>query len=409
MLRLLSEPRCDFRARTYKPLASREAYDSRVASTVDTASQNVPRRARQPSPLPTELPALLDGVERILLDPASGGELRQHALDRLGSALASYKRSESVAEWKALVALCRGHRLLPLLHHDPFTQRAFEKPRGYAGDACMMDMIYSVEDGVGYAPLGPAGDDVFAYIINNPACQAVRSRRATVASAIDRVADQCPRASVLAVASGHLREASLSVALRRRRVGSFLAVDSDPESLAEVRQSYGQFGVKTLTASFTTFLRRPRFSQAFDLVYSTGLFDYLGPRTSRRLASAMHAMVRPGGSMLIANFLPDIADVGYMEAMMDWELVYRSRSDMIGLLTDVPEAEIENVELWSEAGQNIIFLRVTKKQASAAEFAAARSPGGGAVVLQELTPDVLPSVDAAEDRVDDPSGSVHDV
>lgn len=330
------------------------------APTVQTDS-HAPKSARQATPLPQELPALLDRAEHALLDSGATAEQRNCALESLSAALAGFKRKENVAEWNALVGLCRGHRVLTLLHQDPFTRRAFEKPRGYAGDACMMDMIYSVEDGVLYPPLGPAGRHVFEYIINNAACQAVRARRAVVAHAIDRAAEHRPRASVLSIAAGHLREASLSVALRRRRLGRVLAVDSDAESLAEVRQCYGKFGVETYSASFTTFLRQPRFRQEFDLVYSTGLFDYLPPRTSRRLASAMHEMVRPSGSFLIANFLPDIADVGYMEAVMDWALVYRSRKEMIELLSDIPEAEIRNVELWSEDAQNIIFLRVTKK------------------------------------------------
>ncbi len=41
-----------------------------------------------------------------------------------------------------LVPICRRHRLQTLLLEDPHTRRAFEKPRGYAGDAEMLDYVY---------------------------------------------------------------------------------------------------------------------------------------------------------------------------------------------------------------------------------------------------------------------------
>lgn len=46
---------------------------------------------------------------------------------------------------------CLSHFLRGLLHQDPFTYRAFSKPRGYAGDAVMTDYIY----GLGSLPRRP--------------------------------------------------------------------------------------------------------------------------------------------------------------------------------------------------------------------------------------------------------------
>ena len=46
---------------------------------------------------------------------------------------------------------------------------------------------------------------------------------------------------------------------------------------------------------------------------------------------------------------------------MDWNLIYRSRHDMIDLTAEIPEAEIHDIRVWSEEAQNIIFLRVTRK------------------------------------------------
>jgi hypothetical protein len=55
----------------------------------------------------------------------------------------------SESTWKQFAAgECRHHPLMQLLQHDPLTCRTFTRPRGYAGDAVMMDMIYAAEDGV---------------------------------------------------------------------------------------------------------------------------------------------------------------------------------------------------------------------------------------------------------------------
>jgi SAM-dependent methyltransferase len=304
------------------------------------------------------LSAFLDGIARRL---TTTPELTARgALDELFQRLHDEKQSKSATEWREIVAACRLHPLLGLTHEDAFTKRAFDKPRGYAGDACMMDFIYGVEDGREPPSLTKLGQIIHAYLVGVPACQGVRSRRAVVAAHIDRLASERQRPHVLSIAAGHLREADLSVAIRRQRLGRIVALDADEASLAEVRASYGHLGVETRAASFKALLGAELETERFDLVYSTGLFDYVAPRTGRRLVRAMHRMLRPGGSLLVANFLHGVRDTGYMEAFMDWKLVYRSRTDLVDLTHEIPESEIKSVELWAEEALNVIFVRVTR-------------------------------------------------
>ena len=99
----------------------------------------------------------------------------------------------------------------------------------------------------------------------------------------------------------------------------------------------------------------------FDLIYSTGLFDYVGPAAGRRLVSVMFQLLQSGGRLLIANFLPGIRDAGYMEAFMDWQLVYRTRQEMIDLTMEIPQSEIRDIRLMAEENQNIIFIEVRRR------------------------------------------------
>ena len=139
-----------------------------------------------------------------------------------------------------------------------------------------------------------------------------------------------------------------------------MALDADPQAAAEVKRCYGSYGVETMTASFSRLLGRQRGPGEFDLVYSTGLLDYLNQRTSRRLVLSMFQMLRSGGSLIVANFLPGIRDIGYMETFMDWNLIYRTRCEMIDLTADIPESEVKQISLLSEECKNIIFLQLTK-------------------------------------------------
>jgi extracellular factor (EF) 3-hydroxypalmitic acid methyl ester biosynthesis protein len=281
-------------------------------------------------------------------------------LDELFNALQARKLNATPDDWRAFVGLCRQHPVMSLLHQDPFTFRAFSKPRGYAGDAVMMDFIYGREEQWAPPPAEPIGHRVFDFTTSAPASEGVRARRAFIASRIDRLAEERSRPHIMSIAAGHLREACLSAAVRRRKTGRFLALDADPLSSAEVQRMYGPNGVETVTASFRRLLVNHSKTGEFDLVYSTGLFDYLSQRTGRRLVYGMFQMLRPGGSVVVANFLPAVRDIGYMETFMDWNLIYRSRADMVDLTMDIPEEEVKEVKLVSEDCHNIVFLQLTR-------------------------------------------------
>ncbi len=71
--------------------------------------------------------------------------------------------------------------------------------------------------------------------------------------------------------------------------------------------------------------------------------------------------MRPGGNLLLANFVPDIRDVGYMETYMDWKLIYRTADEMQDVVKAVPTAEMQEMNLFMEENQNIVFLQLTRR------------------------------------------------
>jgi SAM-dependent methyltransferase len=288
-------------------------------------------------------------------------ELVDRHLDDLFGGLAELRRSLSPEAWREAVANCRRHPVIEVIHQDPLTSRAFKKPRGYAGDAVMLDYIYGREELWPEPNSTALGRAIFRYTTSAPASEGVRCRRGFVAELLDRLADGVPQPHVLSVASGHLREANLSSAVRRRRLGRLVALDADAESLKVVSASYKPFGVEACHADLRKLLRGRTGLGEFDLVYSTGLFDYLQETIGRRLVTEMFNLLNPGGRLLVANFLPEIRDIGYMETYMDWNLVYRTRHDMIELTRDIPQREIHSLRIFAEENQNIIFLEVCRR------------------------------------------------
>lgn len=283
----------------------------------------------------------------------------ESALDDLFDDL-NGRREEEPQDWSAYARACRRHPVCSLLHQDPFTWRAFDKPRGYAGDAVMMDYIYGLGDaGPATRNATPLGRAIFQYMGKLPSARAVRYRRRFIASLIDRVAER-QEAGVLAVAAGHLREVELSTAMQSGKIQEFVALDQDEASLAVVARDYARLGVRTMPGSVRQILSGKAKLGKYDLVYAAGLFDYLRDPVAAALTSRMFEMTRPGGLMLIPNFLTGTRDAGYMEAFGDWHLIYRNRSDMLALAAALPGGEVADCRVFQDDDDAIAFLLVTK-------------------------------------------------
>jgi SAM-dependent methyltransferase len=245
-----------------------------------------------------------------------------------------------------------------LLRESPFTNRAYAKPRGYAGDAVLMDLIY------GAAPaadsLSALGAMIYAFEFDTPCFQSVRARRALLAREIDDVAASRPEARVLSVACGHLREIEWSRAVRTGQV-SLTAVDQDRDSLDVVGRQYAKLAVSPTPVTVGDLLRRTvRFSD-FDLAYAAGLYDYLDDDVARALTATLFRTLRPGGRLLIANFTPATRDAAFMEAVMDWHLIYRTPEQVRALGASLPGEHVARISQFSDDNGHITYMRVEKR------------------------------------------------
>jgi len=281
------------------------------------------------------------------------------ALERMIDGLLELRAAYPVEQWRQFSQYdCLHHPLRDILHADPMTRRAFLKPRGYPGDAGILDLIYHT------VPLPsdttPTGVAVYGFTTGHPACVSVRSRRDFLARTVDETAKRVDRPRILSVACGHLREAQYSRAVARGEVGEYIALDQDRESLALVEREMGPIGITTMTESVRGLVTGRVDLSGLDLAYAAGLYDYLGLPVAVSVTRSMLNTVKSGGRVLVANFAPNLIDIGYMETFMAWNLIYRDEQAMQEIAAGLPRDEVASTRVFRESDGNIVYLEVTK-------------------------------------------------
>ena len=277
--------------------------------------------------------------------------------------LGNIRRHSSTEDWKEFISQYRQHPVSHFFLQEPLSRRAFERPRGYAGDPVMLDLQYDFEKVV---PLLDEGKQIgipelLNYELNRigHASHAVRTRRRLLSLKIDETSERVTKPYILSLACGNLREALDSFAIKNRSIGKFVAIDNDKEALAVVAETLQDLG-ETIQATFLDIIKKKVSLPQFDFIYSPGLYDYLPEPIAKKLTNSLFQMLNPGGRLLIANYLPDSPSIGYMEAVMDWWLIYRDKEQMKELIEDIPHDQIKNVDLYTDRNLVIYFMEIEK-------------------------------------------------
>ncbi|MEO8177253.1 MAG: class I SAM-dependent methyltransferase [Deltaproteobacteria bacterium] len=79
---------------------------------------------------------------------------------------------------------------------------------------------------------------------------------------------------------------------------------------------------------------------AYDLVYCTGLFDYLGDDVCSALLRICQSWLRPGGLLLASNVHPANPQRHCMEHLVEWRLIYRDEAQLRALAAPGNEARV---------------------------------------------------------------------
>jgi extracellular factor (EF) 3-hydroxypalmitic acid methyl ester biosynthesis protein len=226
----------------------------------------------------------------------------------------------------------------PYVYGAPFAARAYYKPRGYAGDYEMMNHLYRAE---------VTGKTLFdqcmhKYFVDEPAGVAVKNRGYYLVEKITQLFKASPThqpLKIISIASGPAVEQQIFLQNSKEFYGrpvTFTCLDQDEESLKHAQKAIGsaerflnsgfKFNFKNLAIRNVIAAGLPETD--YDMVYSAGLFDYFTEPVAQMAAQKMMASLKPGGKLIIGNFSTENPCVPFMEMVLDWNLIYRSKEDL---------------------------------------------------------------------------------
>jgi len=272
----------------------------------------------------------------------------------VGSKLTQLYNTANISDLDNIRTIARNHPIFMLCQQDPYTNRAFTKPRGYAGDAVMLDYVYS-----GTAPSLTTlhGQGIFECTTRGSMGSSVLYRRTLLTAYINDTVLKNPAARILSVASGHCRELSDSLALSGLFKGEVIAFDQDNASCAEVDLAY-QGKVKTVISGVRALWGKSAAELGqFDFIYSAGLYDYLPKAQAIKLSEALKLMLKPGGRLVIGNFSHQSSGRGYLDLIMDWHLLYRDKQEFSQLLGDLTGF---SAQIFDDPYSNVTYAEIIK-------------------------------------------------
>lgn len=313
--------------------------------------------------------------------------------DELGSIVCTFDQESREAHQDFI----RGSEYYHIVQEAPFYWRIMNKPNGYAGDAVMMSYIYRNQ----FEGKTPFGMFLHKHAVSTVACQAVRNRKQYLTQQIIRR----DGGNILSLAAGPAQEILDVITTCRENGYKFLALDHDMDTLTKfdfsnqdprfryaLANAFQIISRSYLTARPRKLMKRfchPRKDfkgmnflmglikydlvylkkEEFDLVYSSGLFDYIktfpldDDKGTTALTKNLFDLIKPGGSLIIGNFSQNNPrDLRFvMEYIYDWQLIHRTKSDILEFARAIPEGDIDSMHIIEDPLKINYFLKINKK------------------------------------------------
>lgn len=289
------------------------------------------------------------------------------------------ERFENIAagiekEMQPVHGLYARRQLHPVVLCSPFLYRTYHKPLGYAGDYEMVNMM--IRD-----PF--EGASVFAKVINTFFLNTppVIAHRHRITYLHQRLVEEALRGArrgkpikIFNLGCGPALEIQRFLEHEGQLCDftEFMLVDFNDETIqytGEVlgrlkKQFYRRTPVELQRKSVHYVLKESSkpvvngSDKKHDFVYCTGLFDYLSQRTCKQLMNIFWEWLAPGGLLLVCNVDTSNPSRGWMEYVLDWNLIYRNSQEMTAMSPD--KAPADAARIISESSGVNIFLEIRK-------------------------------------------------
>jgi hypothetical protein len=190
------------------------------------------------------------------------------------------------------------------------------------------------------------------YWVQQPAAQAVRNRANYLLRKINETVESRPNKSIiriLSVASGPAMEWQKFIESGNLRDGLEIQVDlldQDENALKHAQNrmkvllaKHKQNSIKFnyLNKSIKNIITKGLGTVSYDLIYTAGLFDYFSDPVAKFSGQKLFDGLQVGGSLIIGNFNIENPNSTIMDLALDWQLIYRSESDMLNLFSSLSD------------------------------------------------------------------------
>jgi extracellular factor (EF) 3-hydroxypalmitic acid methyl ester biosynthesis protein len=286
-------------------------------------------------------------------------------LDQLNGSLFEFEQVMAASGYADVMWGYVFKEIFPYFMRSRFAERAYFKPKGYAGDFLMMEHIYA---GIAKGE-GKLGEIVDAFCLQRPGSLAIRGRRILLGNQLKQLS------GAIAARGGAIRIMNLACG-PNRELFDFLAdcdytetiealcIDIDSDALQYTNQHVNIFphraSIRLMSENVIKWAlgRTTHHIEPLDIIYSAGLCDYLDPRLFRALITRCHQHLKPGGTLLLGNF-SHYPDSLFLDRVLKWELIYRSEEELKELFTSTPFGE--RVTIIAEQAQINLFAMATKE------------------------------------------------
>jgi len=210
----------------------------------------------------------------------------------------------------------------------------FNKPFGYAGDFKIIDEIYQdTPRTIGFDGLWDT------YYLQMTACRATRQRKDDLKQFILDFAKKNRNRDIriMNLASGPAREIKELLDNDTDKIFSkvtFDCYDLDINALNYAKELIHNSGKVNFIQKNAIRLAlkkdiKQEISTGYNMIYSTGLFDYLDDRVAIRLLGNLRRLLKKDGLIIIANFGNKYCNssAGLMEWATEWYLIYRTEAE----------------------------------------------------------------------------------
>lgn len=250
-------------------------------------------------------------------------------------------------------------QLHDLITESRFASKSIQKPRGYAGDFNMMNLLYYNQ---------PLGNSMFSkaihkYYMAHPNAKAVRNRSLYLYNHLRKFLENSPKGStikILSLASGPARELQMLIEkyhneINERQIEVTLC-DLDTDALMHSQRVINKLLRKTDCQMQVTYLKQNILklrkegicgdkTTKYDFIYSAGVFDYIKDAAASVIVEYLYERLSENGTIIIGNFSMERSCAALMHLALDWNLLYRTKKDLYEMFEFIdPNLKIEKEE-----------------------------------------------------------------